>query len=84
MTKEERDQNIKDFRNGSTRIMVSTDLFARGNDISMVSLTINYDFPENKEFYIRRIGRSGAYGKRVINYYILFLMINKYYLGYSN
>ncbi|CAH6421205.1 Translation initiation factor eIF-4A [uncultured virus] len=64
MTPLERTQIMKEFRNGSTRILLSTDLLARGIDIQQVSIVINYDLPHNKECYIHRIGRSGRFGRK--------------------
>lgn len=63
----ERAQIMKNFRNGGTRILISTDLLSRGIDIQQVSIVINYDLPilpRDKESYIHRIGRSGRYGKK--------------------
>jgi translation initiation factor 4A len=60
----ERDKNLSDFKNGITRIMLSTDLLSRGIDIQQLSLVINFDLPRNKETYIHRIGRSGRYGRK--------------------
>ena len=54
---------MKQFRQGSTRILVSTDIIARGIDIQQVGLVINYDIPTTPEQYIHRVGRSGRYGK---------------------
>ena len=59
----ERD-TIKEFRSGSSRILISTDLLARGIDVQQVSLVINYDLPANKENYIHRIGRGGRFGRK--------------------
>ena len=55
---------MKDFRLGHTRILLTTDLLARGIDVQQVSLVINYDLPIQKETYIHRIGRSGRYGRK--------------------
>ena len=55
---------MKKFRSGETRILVSTDLLARGIDVQSVSLVINHDLPTNKENYIHRIGRSGRFGRK--------------------
>jgi len=52
------------FRTGSSRVLISTDLLARGIDVQQVNLVINYDFPPKKETYIHRIGRSGRFGRR--------------------
>ena len=55
---------MNSFRNGETRILISTDLLARGIDIQQISLVINYDIPLSKENYIHRIGRSGRFWKK--------------------
>ena len=55
---------MKDFKSGKTRVLIATDLLARGIDINKVTLVINYDLPKNIENYLHRIGRSGRFGKR--------------------
>jgi ATP-dependent RNA helicase RhlE len=47
------------FRDGTYRILVATDIAARGIDVSLVSLVVNYDIPETADMYIHRIGRTG-------------------------
>jgi superfamily II DNA/RNA helicase len=64
MTSSQRSDVVKDFRDGKTRILITTDLLARGIDIPQVNLVINYDLPPNKETYIHRIGRCGRFGKK--------------------
>lgn len=64
MTSKERNQIVKDFRDGKTRILITTDLLSRGIDINQVNLVINYDLPLNKSTYIHRIGRCGRFGKQ--------------------
>ena len=64
MIQTDRDEIMKKFRNGSTRVLITTDLLARGIDVQQVSLVINYDLPKEKESYIHRIGRSGRYGRK--------------------
>lgn len=64
MSQEERNKIMKEFRDGSTRILISTDLLSRGIDVQQVSLVINFDIPNNIECYIHRIGRSGRYGRK--------------------
>ena len=66
MTTKERSDVVKDFRDGKTRILITTDLLARGIDIPQVNLVLNYDLPPNKETYIHRIGRCGRFGKKGI------------------
>jgi len=51
-----------DFKNGETRGLVCTDIFARGIDILSVNVVINFDFPKYAETYLHRIGRSGRFG----------------------
>jgi translation initiation factor 4A len=60
----QRDQILNDFRTGSSRVLITTDLYARGIDVQQVSLVINYDLPRNLENYIHRIGRSGRFGRK--------------------
>lgn len=64
----EREDIMKDFRSGKTRILISTDLLSRGIDIQQISIVINYELPNmnNKESYIHRIGRSGRFGRKGI------------------
>ncbi len=64
LNQKEREEIIKEFRNGKTRILLTTDLLARGIDIPLVNLVINYDLPINKETYIHRIGRCGRFDKK--------------------
>jgi len=64
MITKEREENLDNFKNGKTRILLSTDLLSRGIDIQQLSLVINFDLPKNKETYIHRIGRSGRYGRK--------------------
>ncbi|KAH3679178.1 hypothetical protein WICMUC_001189 [Wickerhamomyces mucosus] len=64
MKQDERDQIMNDFRLGNSRVLISTDVWARGIDVQQVSLVINYDLPFDKENYIHRIGRSGRFGRK--------------------
>ena len=61
---EERKDIMDRFKSGKIRVLLSTDLLARGIDIQQLSLVINYDIPREKETYIHRIGRSGRYGRK--------------------
>ena len=63
-TGNERNEIMEQFRSGTLRILLSSDLLARGIDIQQLSLVINYDLPREKETYIHRIGRSGRYGRK--------------------
>jgi len=60
----ERDVILNEFRTGSSRVLITTDLLARGIDVQQVSLVINYDLPRNPENYLHRIGRSGRFGRK--------------------
>ena len=64
MDQNQRDLIMREFRTGSSRVLITTDLLARGIDIQQVSLVINYDLPQSKEKYIHRIGRSGRFGRK--------------------
>jgi len=57
MSQEDRDLIMREFRSGSSRILITTDLLARGIDVQQVSLVINYDLPSNRENYIHRLDR---------------------------
>ena len=64
MMQEERNDVMKDFRSGATRVLITTDILSRGIDVQQVSLVINYELPLEKETYIHRIGRSGRFGRK--------------------
>lgn len=65
MTTDERTQEMRFFRNGTTRVLISTDLLARGIDVPNVGMVLNYDLPhQDYANYIHRIGRSGRHGKK--------------------
>merc|ERR1712046_225054 len=64
LDQKERDLIMREFRSGSSRVLISTDLLARGIDVQQVSLVINYDLPQNMENYLHRIGRSGRFGRK--------------------
>ncbi|BFZ63550.1 translation initiation factor eIF4A [Saitoella coloradoensis] len=64
MEQGQREVIMKEFRSGSSRVLITTDLLARGIDVQQVSLVINYDLPANRENYIHRIGRGGRFGRK--------------------
>jgi len=64
MPQSEREQIMTSFRAGEKRVLITTDILARGIDVQQVSLVINYDLPNNRELYIHRIGRSGRFGRK--------------------
>ena len=66
----ERLEQMNKFRNGTYKILVTTDIWARGIDVQQINLVINYDLPINIENYIHRIGRSGRFGRlgKAINF----------------
>jgi len=63
MATHQRAERMQRFRNGDCRVLISTDLLARGIDVQQVSLVINYEIPD-RENYIHRIGRTGRYGRK--------------------
>lgn len=67
MDQKDREVIMRQFRSGSSRVLITTDLLARGIDVQQVSLVINYDLPASPETYIHRIGRSGRFGKKGVS-----------------
>ena len=66
MDEDERKEVHKDFKNGGCRVLITSDLFARGIDIQQVSVVINFDVPKSEHTYLHRIGRSGRWGRKGI------------------
>lgn len=60
----QRDIAMGRFRNGTTNILIATDVAARGIDVDNVEIVINYDIPQDIEYYVHRIGRTGRAGKK--------------------
>jgi len=66
MTGEERKKTNAEFKSGSCRVLITSDLFARGIDVQQVSMVINFDIPKSEHTYLHRIGRSGRWGRKGI------------------
>lgn len=64
MDKLERDQMFMKFRNGAFRVLISSNITARGIDVQQVSTVINFDIPSCVNTYLHRIGRSGRWGRK--------------------
>lgn len=64
MTPLERSETMHQFRTGAVRVLITTDVLARGIDVQQVGLVINYDFPRDVATYLHRIGRTGRYGRK--------------------
>lgn len=62
----QRDRVMNSFRNGRTEILVATDVAARGIDVDDVEAVFNYDIPQDDEYYVHRIGRTGRAGREGI------------------
>lgn len=62
----ERERIMREFRSGSARVLVTTNLLARGIDLQQINLVINYDIPFKVEDYLHRIGRTGRFGRKGI------------------
>jgi superfamily II DNA/RNA helicase len=60
----ERDNILQDFRNGKFRVLISSNITARGIDIQQIGIVINFDVPKNVNTYLHRIGRSGRWGRK--------------------
>lgn len=72
MKQQQRDRVMKRFRNGQTDILVATDVAARGIDVDDVEAVFNYDLPQDDEFYVHRIGRTGRAGRNGIAFNFVF------------
>jgi len=66
MKQEDRIAKYKSFKDFKARILVSTDLFGRGIDIERVNVVINYDFPDDSDQFLHRVGRAGRFGTKGI------------------
>ena len=64
MSKDDRKKNLHDFRNGVYRLLLSSDITARGIDVQQVEMVINFDIPNNVHTYLHRIGRGGRWGRK--------------------
>uniref|UniRef100_A0A146ULS5 RNA helicase n=1 Tax=Fundulus heteroclitus TaxID=8078 RepID=A0A146ULS5_FUNHE len=64
MLQDERNRIMQGFLEGQSRVLLTTDLLARGIDVQQVSLVINFDLPKDRESYIHRIGRGGRFGRK--------------------
>jgi superfamily II DNA/RNA helicase len=64
MDKSERESVFTAFRNGSHRVLISSNVTARGIDVQQVSTVINFDIPKCVHTYLHRIGRSGRWGRK--------------------
>ena len=67
MNRDERENAFKQFKMGSTRMLISTNLTARGIDVQQVSVVINFDLPHDISNYLHRIGRSGRWGRKGVS-----------------
>ena len=64
MDRVERDREFQEFRSGKYRVLISSNVTARGIDIQQVSTVINFDIPRDEHTYLHRIGRSGRWGRK--------------------
>ncbi len=64
MDKSERDASFSDFRKGNSKVMISSNVTARGIDVQQVGVVINFDVPKDIHTYLHRIGRSGRWGRK--------------------
>jgi len=62
----ERELTMREFVNGATRVLIATDVLARGIDVQQVSCVMNFDLPPDRENYIHRIGRGGRMGRKAV------------------
>ena len=64
MKQEFRSRVMEQFRNGTSPILIATDVAARGIDVDDIDLVVNFDIPQDMEYYIHRVGRTGRAGKK--------------------
>lgn len=70
MPQKERDAVMAGFQSGATRLMITTDVWARGIDVEQVCLVVNYDLPNSRELYVHQAGQVGHFGRKgvVVNF----------------
>jgi translation initiation factor 4A len=66
MEQSDREVVLREFTSGASRVLVATDLLARGIDVQQISAVMNYDLPRDKANYIHRIGRGGRFGRKSV------------------
>ena len=71
MNQQSRTRTLNAFKNGGLNILIATDVAARGIDVEGVDAVFNYDIPQNREYYIHRVGRTGRAGKSGTAYTIV-------------
>jgi translation initiation factor 4A len=64
MSRSEREETLKQFRTGTTRFLISSNITARGIDVQQVNVVINFDITQDPHTYLHRIGRSGRWGRK--------------------
>ena len=64
MEQAERNKIMAEFRKGDFRVLIGTNVIARGIDVQNVTLVVNFDIPKSPETYLHRIGRSGRFGRK--------------------
>ena len=67
----QREKTLQKFRDGQLRVLVATDVAARGLDIDDVDVVFNYDVPDENEYYVHRIGRTGRAKRHGVAYTLL-------------
>ncbi len=71
LSQKQRDMVMKHFRGGSTEVLIATDVAARGIDVDDLEAVINYDIPQDIEYYVHRIGRTGRAGKEGVAFTLI-------------
>jgi translation initiation factor 4A len=64
MDQKERDLVLREFRSGTSRVVITTDLLSRGIDVQATELVINFDLPGTPEAYLHQVGRAGRFGRK--------------------
>jgi ATP-dependent RNA helicase DeaD len=71
MLQKERDKVMRAFKNSKLRILVATDLAARGIDVKELAFVVHYSFPESTEYYTHRSGRTGRAGNKGLSFILI-------------
>ena len=64
LSQNQREKIISNFKDGNSKVVIATDVAARGIDVDGITLVINYDVPDDVDNYVHRIGRTGRIGRK--------------------
>lgn len=62
----DREKTLEEFHNGSSKVLITTDMLSRGLDVPEIAIVLNYDMPFSRDIYLHRIGRAGRFGRKAV------------------